>query len=62
MARVAEEVYSLSPSAIGARYRYILSPSAIGARYGPERHGGRRRGGIFSLPFHNWCRDWCPLR
>eukprot|EP00976_Prorocentrum_cordatum_P078607 1183189-Prorocentrum_minimum.AAC.11 len=27
-------VYSLSPSAIGARYWYILSPSAIGARYG----------------------------
>eukprot|EP00959_Pyramimonas_sp_CCMP1952_P401028 8403336-Pyramimonas_sp.AAC.1 len=25
--------YSLSPSAIGARYGYILSPSAIGARY-----------------------------
>eukprot|EP00976_Prorocentrum_cordatum_P115287 1195985-Prorocentrum_minimum.AAC.2 len=29
--------YSLSPSAIGARYGNILSPSMIGARYGNRR-------------------------
>eukprot|EP00976_Prorocentrum_cordatum_P088705 1187432-Prorocentrum_minimum.AAC.4 len=41
-------VYSLSPSAIGARYGYILSPLP---RLVPAT-------GIFSLPF----RDWCLLR
>eukprot|EP00976_Prorocentrum_cordatum_P088238 1187230-Prorocentrum_minimum.AAC.4 len=40
-------LYSLSPSAIGARYGYILSPLL---RLVPDA-------GIFSLPF---C-DWCPL-
>eukprot|EP00976_Prorocentrum_cordatum_P096955 1190793-Prorocentrum_minimum.AAC.1 len=42
------QVYSLSPSAIGARYGYILSPLP---RLVPAT-------GIFSLPF----RDGCPLR
>eukprot|EP00976_Prorocentrum_cordatum_P100929 1192421-Prorocentrum_minimum.AAC.1 len=42
------QVYSLSPSAIGARYGYILSTLP---RLVPVT-------GIFSLPF----RDWCPLR
>eukprot|EP00959_Pyramimonas_sp_CCMP1952_P301698 6312595-Pyramimonas_sp.AAC.1 len=61
LARERLQVYSLSPSAIGARCWYILSPSAIGARYGyifspllqlvPAT-------GMFSLPF---C-DRCPLR
>eukprot|EP00976_Prorocentrum_cordatum_P070170 1179822-Prorocentrum_minimum.AAC.5 len=47
--RVREgSIYSLSPFAIGARYRYILSPLL---RLVPAT-------GVFSLPF---C-DWCPRR
>eukprot|EP00976_Prorocentrum_cordatum_P030000 610913-Prorocentrum_minimum.AAC.1 len=55
------QVYSLSPSAIGARYRYILSLSAIGARYRYILSPRPRLvpvTGIFSLSV----RDWCPLR